>query len=66
MDATERTARIVALAVLAVLALGWPGLALFDRTDSVAGIPLLFLYVYAVWALLIWLLRAWMRGAGED
>lgn len=66
MDATERTARIVALVLLAVLALGWPGLALFDRVGSVAGIPLLFLYVYAVWALLIALLRAWMRGAGED
>ena len=39
---------------------------LHDLADSVAGIPLLFLYVYAVWALLIGLLRAWMRGAGED
>lgn len=62
----ERTARIVALALFAVLALGWPGLALFDRATQPVGIPLLFLYVYAAWALLIWLVRAWMRGAGDD
>lgn len=65
MDA-ERTARIVALAVLAVLALGWPGLALFDRPATLFGIPLLFLYVFAAWAALIVLVRAWMHGADED
>ena len=58
----RRTARIVALALAAWLALGWPGLALFDRPAALGGVPLLFLYVFAVWGLLIWLVRAWMRG----
>ena len=56
----------VRLAVLAVLALGWPGLALFDRPATLFGIPLLFLYVFAAWAALIVLVRAWMHGADED
>ncbi|ASJ73122.1 hypothetical protein [Granulosicoccus antarcticus] len=41
------------LAVAGVLALNYPLLALFDRNTQVFGIPLLFLHVFVVWALLI-------------
>jgi len=45
--------RLVALALLAVLAINPPLLVVFDRLHTVLGIPLLFLYLFAAWAVLI-------------
>ncbi|MGE5650806.1 hypothetical protein [Noviherbaspirillum sp. UKPF54] len=48
--------RLAALFLLANLLFNYPLLALFNRADMVAGIPVLYLYVFGAWALLIALL----------
>jgi len=45
--------RLVALFLLGLLLLNYPLLDLFERPGEVFGIPLLFAYVFSVWALLI-------------
>lgn len=62
---SPRSAWIVWLAVAAVLLLVWPGMALFDREQRIAGMPLLYVYVFVAWLLIIGLVRAWMRRAGD-
>lgn len=48
--------RLAALFLLGNLLFNYPLLTLFNRADTVAGIPLLYLYVFGAWALLIALL----------
>lgn len=48
--------RLAALFALGNLLFNYPLLALFNQPDMVLGIPLLFLYVFAAWGLLIGLL----------
>ena len=45
--------RLVALFLLGVLLLNYPLLNLFTAPSVVLGIPVLYAYVFAVWALLI-------------
>jgi hypothetical protein len=45
--------RLAALFVLGLLLLNYPLLDLFAGTGRLFGIPVLYLYVFAVWALLI-------------
>jgi hypothetical protein len=45
--------RLVALFLLGVLLLNYPLLNLFAHSAEVLGIPVLYAYVFAVWALLI-------------
>jgi hypothetical protein len=54
-----RTPRLAAAAVLALLLFNYPFLALFDRDVRVLGIPLLWVYVFAAWALVVGLV-AWL------
>ncbi|MGQ7844652.1 hypothetical protein ACUNV4_09255 [Granulosicoccus sp. 3-233] len=51
--AWESGAGFSALAIIGLLALNYPLLSLFDRDAMVFGIPLPFLHVLVVWALLI-------------
>jgi len=51
-----KTQRLAALFVLGGLLFNYPLLALFNRPALVDGIPLLYVYVFAAWALLIGLL----------
>lgn len=62
-----RGQRLAALAVLGALLLNEPLLTLVDRTSRLFGIPVLYLWIYAVWALLILLMAvvAERRGGGE-
>ncbi|MEN3363537.1 MAG: hypothetical protein V7606_811 [Burkholderiales bacterium] len=53
--------RLVALFVLGNLLFNYPLLALFNRPDTVLGIPLLYLYVFGAWALLIALMALTVR-----
>jgi apolipoprotein N-acyltransferase len=48
----------VAVFLLGALLFSWPLLALFDVPASVAGVPLLCLYLFAAWAGLIVLIAA--------
>ena len=45
--------RLVALFLLGTLLLNYPLLNLFARDNSVLGIPVLYAFVFTVWALLI-------------
>lgn len=54
-----KSQRLAALFVLGCLLFNYPLLALFNRTTTLGSIPVLYLYVFAAWALLIALL-AWV------
>ena len=51
-----KTQRLAALFALGAVLFNYPLLALFNRALVVAGVPLLYLYVFLAWALLITLL----------
>lgn len=48
-----KSARLVAVAVLGFLMLNAPLLAIADSDFRLGGIPVLYAYLFAVWALLI-------------
>jgi hypothetical protein len=49
---------IVILFIIGALALNYPVLGLFDRSEALFGIPLLYFYLYLMWLTLIILLIA--------
>ena len=49
---------IVILFIIGALALNYPVLGLFDRAVALFGVPLLYLYLYLMWFVLIILLIA--------
>lgn len=49
-------ARLVALFVLGLLLMNFPLLSLFSREHLLLGMPVLYVYLYGVWALVIGLL----------
>ena len=54
MDAPARTgARLVGLFLLGCLLFNYPLVTLFDRPILVAGVPLLYAYLFGAWALVI-------------
>jgi hypothetical protein len=57
--------RLVALFLLGLLLFNYPLLNLFAGPGQVLGIPLLYVYVFAVWALLLALI-AWVVEKGSD
>jgi len=57
--------RLVALFLLGLLLLNYPLLNLFAGSTRVFGIPLLYAYVFAAWALLIGLM-ALVVEKGDD
>lgn len=48
--------RLAALFVLGNVLFNYPLLALFNRPVMLGGLPLLYVYIFAAWALLIGLL----------
>ena len=48
--------RLVALFLLGFLLLNYPLLNLFARDSQILGVPVLYAYVFVVWALLIGLM----------
>lgn len=48
--------RLAAVFLLGCLAFNYPLMALFNRPEPVFGVPLLYVYVFVVWPLLIALL----------
>jgi hypothetical protein len=60
MDRNTRTStRLIAVFLLGALLFNYPVLAVFSRPVEVAGIPLLYAYLFAAWTLLVALL-AWV------
>jgi len=57
--------RLVALFLLGLLLFNYPLLHLFERPGDILGIPLLYAYVFTVWALLIGLM-ALVLEKGND
>ena len=56
-----RMARRVALFALGWILLNYPILAIFNVPDYVQGLPLLYVYLFAVWLLLIVLIARVVR-----
>jgi len=57
--------RLIAVFLGGVLLINYPLLALFDRLQpDVAGVPLLYVYVFAVWMILV-AAMAWIIERGS-
>lgn len=54
-----RGARLTATAALALLLFNFPFLGVFDSETLVAGMPLIWIYLFVVWGLMIALV-AWV------
>ncbi|MFC4494890.1 hypothetical protein ACFPA8_12165 [Streptomyces ovatisporus] len=52
-DDEQLAGRLVAVALLGLVLIVPPLLAQFDRADRVFGVPLLWAYLYIVWAVVI-------------
>jgi hypothetical protein len=59
----KRNERLIALCLLGFLLFNYPVLALFNRAALVAGIPVVYAYIFAAWALLIALIALVVRRA---
>ncbi|HYR34422.1 MAG TPA: hypothetical protein VEQ87_09050 [Burkholderiales bacterium] len=53
MNEKDKAPRFVALCMLGVVLFNFPVLALFNVGGTVFGVPVLYAYIFAVWALLI-------------
>jgi len=56
MDEKARESRFIALCMLGLVLFNFPLLALFNVDATVLGVPLLYAYLFAAWALLIGLM----------
>ena len=61
MNDSLRSARMVAVAALALLLFGFPLMALFDVDVRVLGVPLLWAYLFIAWGVVVavvaWVVR---------
>jgi hypothetical protein len=57
-----RAQRFTYLFIVGVLAFNYPLLSLFDVPRRVFGVPLLYVYIFVVWALLIVLVGVTARS----
>jgi len=55
----SRAQRMIALCMLGCVLFNFPVLALFNVSESVFGVPVLYAYIFIAWALLI-ALKAWV------
>ena len=63
-DDEQLNGRLVSVAVLGFLLLVPPLLAHFDRLSAVLGVPVLWAYLFVVWASVIGLIAAIVRRSG--
>lgn len=56
MDDIHKAQRFVAVCLLGALLFNYPFLALFNRAGVFLGIPIFYVYLFAVWAALIGLM----------
>jgi hypothetical protein len=62
MDGHLKSARLVAAAVLGFVVLNAPLLTIADSDATLGGVPVLYAYLFAVWAILIALVGLAVRG----
>ena len=60
------TERLFALFLLAIVAFTPPFLGIFNTPRLILGIPLLYLYLFTVWGLLIALVALTVHGSNDD
>jgi len=60
-ESDKRSPRLAALCLLGCLLFNYPILALFNVRGSVAGIPILYAYLFGVWAAFIALIALIVR-----
>lgn len=53
MDDRLRNIRLLAVAGLALVLFNYPMIAVFDKQVLIAGVPLLWAYLFVAWALVI-------------
>jgi hypothetical protein len=58
--------RLVALFLFGVLLFTPPFLGIFNRPDRIFGIPILYLYLFAAWTLLIVLVMLALESSDAD
>jgi len=61
----KRAPRLVALCMLGCLLFNYPILALFNVPAAVFGVPILYVYIFTAWALLIALMALAVERGGE-
>ena len=49
----DKSAKLIILFVAAVVMLNFPLLGIFDRRQLQYGLPMMYCYLFAVWALLV-------------
>jgi hypothetical protein len=64
MNDGPKAARLVGLFLVCALLFNYPLLALFDRAATAFGIPVLYVYMFGAWALLIALLALVIERKG--
>jgi hypothetical protein len=65
-DFESRGQRFIALCMLGTLLFNYPFLALFNVKGSIAGIPVLYAYIFIAWAALIALMAMVAESRGRD
>ena len=64
MKQRRKGERLIALALLGFLLFNYPLLSLFNTEGTVAGVPVVYAYLFASWALLIGLMALVLRKSG--
>jgi hypothetical protein len=54
---SDRNAKLVGLSLLALLLFTFPLLEIFGKESYVLGLPLLYIYIFVVWLVIILILR---------
>lgn len=61
MESKKKTSRLIILFLLGSLLLNFPILSLFNSKGFLLDVPLLYLYIFTVWTLLVVLIGLIMR-----
>jgi hypothetical protein len=61
----KKSKRLVALFLLGFVLLNYPILSLLNISNTVFGLPLLYLYIFGIWGLLIFLSALVMSRSKE-
>jgi phosphatidylglycerophosphate synthase len=60
------TERLLALFLLGIVVFTPPFLGIFNTPRLILGVPILYLYLFAMWGLLIALVALTVRGSTDD